>query len=225
MFFDMLQGLFTLFVAPYPNPTNSDDTERLGIHQGREIIGVFIVEIILKCLLADAGVEHNHRTHKLRELFGKLPDGYKMKIEQEYRNVINGYNVNAWSVEQFLNSLAEDPITQTRYFWEPHDMGNGDKDVVVGWLIYDTYNVVCALMTFFPTWDEEWVALPFPYYISPKELYRLSNFPHCQCNIELVGKVFFPRAPGCLPVERFYRCPDTHEVLERGPQNKRDDTR
>ena len=191
-YFYALGGLFDLFVAPHPDPKDVQDTDSLGFHQGKQIVGLFIIEIILKCFLADAKpnvkFKGKYDNHKLAFLFKELPEEYKISIEQEYQKIISGHNVNLQfcRIEGFLKSLGDEPLTRTRYFMEP------DKDgcVHVGWPIYDTYNVVCALMLSFPDWDEDWVPKPFPYYISSQERQRLGGvYPHCMHDIKLVDTI------------------------------------
>ncbi len=115
-----MEGLLTLFEAPFPH--KRDDPRRLGFQVGRQILGLYIVEMLLKYALDSSGVTHGTH-HNLYDLFRKLSRQRRRAVERKYEQILNSNTEWTWDVaksaDSFLQYLGENAITDTRYFWEP----------------------------------------------------------------------------------------------------------
>jgi hypothetical protein len=115
-----MEGLLTHFDAPFPH--KHDDPRRLGFDVGRQIIGLYIIEILLKYALDDSGATYG-LNHNLHELFMKLSRQRRRAVERKYAAILNSGTEWAWDVaeaaDSLLQYLGKDAITATRYFWEP----------------------------------------------------------------------------------------------------------
>ena len=115
-----MEGLLSLFDAPFPH--GPDDPRGLGFNVGRQIVGLYVVEMLLKCALDDCGVPHG-KNHKLHKLFRNLSPDNRRAVERKYIEVLNSRAEWVWDVAKSADSLLEylgkDAITDTRYFWEP----------------------------------------------------------------------------------------------------------
>ena len=114
-----MEGLLTLFEAEFPH--ESDDPLRLGFGLGQQIIGLYIVELLLKYALDDAGSSHG-KGHNLPDMYRKLPRHRRRAVQRRYTQLLNSEVDWTWdiaeTVESLLSYLGENPITDTRYFWE-----------------------------------------------------------------------------------------------------------
>ena len=115
-----MEGLLTLFLAPFPH--GPDDPRRMGFAQGKQVVGLYLVEMLLKYALDDAGTSHGQH-HNLQELFRNLSRQRKRAVERKYKDILNSEFDLAWDVAETVNSLLSylggNAITDTRYFWEP----------------------------------------------------------------------------------------------------------
>ena len=115
-----MEGLLTLFEAPFPH--GKDDPRKVGFNVGQQIVGLYIVEMLLKYALDTSGASHGSH-HNLHELFRNLPRQRRREIERKYTQILNSRMEWAWDVAETAGSLllylGENPITDTRYFWEP----------------------------------------------------------------------------------------------------------
>ena len=115
-----MEGLLVLFDAPFPH--ESDDPRRMGFSVGRQIVGLYIIEMLLKYALDDSGSSHG-QNHNLHELFRNLPRPRRRAVQRKYLEILNSEVPWAWdvaeSVDSLLRYLGENAITDTRYFWEP----------------------------------------------------------------------------------------------------------
>ena len=63
--------------------------------------------------------------HNLLSLFKKLPRLRRRAVANWYKKVLSNRVSSTWdyaqSIEKLLNHLGDDPITETRYFWEGQD--------------------------------------------------------------------------------------------------------
>ena len=118
---------FTMGALDYfntPVPAQPDDYRRMGVVIGRQIVGLYIVEILLKRALVEEGIQPPHH-HGLLELFRDLPGPKRQAAESKYQEILVHRVEDGWdfqkSVESFLEYLGNNPITDTRYFWDrPH---------------------------------------------------------------------------------------------------------
>ena len=116
-----MEGLLDFFNAPFPHKPN--DPRELGFKVGRQIIGLYIVEMLLKYALDTSGVTHGLH-HDLHQLFMQLSSQRRLAVERKYKQILNSRTKQTWdvvkSVDSFLRYLERDPFTDTRYFWEPN---------------------------------------------------------------------------------------------------------
>lgn len=106
-------------------PYIRDDPQEIGYKIGRQIIGLYIVKMLFKYALDNAGIEHG-KHHNLHHLFMYLLNDRRKAVEQKYKEILNSQLKETWdvanSVDSLLKYLGKNPITDTRYFWEPrHD--------------------------------------------------------------------------------------------------------
>ncbi len=115
-----MEGLLDVFNAPFPHERN--DPREAGFNVGKQIVGLYIVEMLLKYALDDIGGMHGQH-HNLHDLFRKLPRQRRRAVERKYTEILNSTMDWAWdvakTVDSLLRYLGRDPITDTRYFWEP----------------------------------------------------------------------------------------------------------
>ena len=114
-----MEGLLTLFQATFPH--DADDPRRMGFGLGQQVVGLYIVEMLLKYALDDAGVPHGQH-HNLQDLFRNLSRQRKRAVERKYKDLLNSEFDWAWDVAETVDSILEymgnNAITDTRYFWE-----------------------------------------------------------------------------------------------------------
>ena len=93
----------------------------MGFFVGQQIIGLYIIEMLLKYAL-DAGAPHGQH-HNLHELFRNLSRPRRRAVERKYTEILNSEVESEWDIaktaESLLQYLGENAITDTRYFWEP----------------------------------------------------------------------------------------------------------
>ncbi len=115
-----MEGLLTLFDASFPHDVN--DPRKMGFEVGRQIIGLYIIEMLLKYALDDSGASHGQH-HNLHELFRNLSRPRRRAVQRKYTEILNSEADWAWDVAEtvdlLLHYLGENAITDTRYFWEP----------------------------------------------------------------------------------------------------------
>ena len=115
-----MEGLLTLFEAPFSH--DGDDPRWMGFAVGQQIVGLYIVEMLLKYGLDNCGSSHGQH-HNLQELFRNLPRPQRRAVQRKYSEILNSEVAQAWdvveTVDSLLDYLGENAITDTRYFWEP----------------------------------------------------------------------------------------------------------
>ena len=121
-----LEGVLDYFNVPFPH--EPEDPREIGFGVGKQIVGLYLIEMILKYALDDAGKPYD-RSHSLRDLFLILPSERRSAVEDKYSQILSNGVSETWdfasSVESFLEYLGDDPLTDSRYFWErerPHNM-------------------------------------------------------------------------------------------------------
>ena len=119
-----LEGLLTHFEARFPYDAN--DPRQMGFRVGQQIVGLYVIEMLLKYALDNAGVPHGQH-HNLHQLFMHLSRQRRRTVERKYTEILNSEVESAWDVaetaESLLSYLGENALTDTRYFWEP-DLGS-----------------------------------------------------------------------------------------------------
>ena len=121
-----LEGVLDYFNVPSPH--EPEDFRNTGFGVGSQIVGLYLVEMLLKHALDDLNKPYDH-SHNLLDLFGELPEPSRWAVESKYSQLLSDGVSEAWdfasSVASFLEYLGDDPITDSRYFWErerPHDI-------------------------------------------------------------------------------------------------------
>ena len=116
-----MEGLLTLFDTEFPH-AERNDPRRVGFGLGRQLVGLYIAEMLLKYALDDYSGGHG-MGHNLYDLFRKLPRQKRRGVERKYKEIINSQFEWAWDVAETVSSLLEylgaNAITDSRYFWEP----------------------------------------------------------------------------------------------------------
>ena len=122
-----LEGVLDYFNAPFPHEPE-DPRHKIGFGVGRQIVGLYLIEMLLKHALDDVNKPYD-RSHNLRDLFDKLPLPNRQAVEKKYSEILSGSISQIWdfasSVASFLDYLGDDPMNDSRYFWErprPHDI-------------------------------------------------------------------------------------------------------
>lgn len=116
------EGLLELFNAKFPY--DDDDDRKIGFSLGRQVVGLYLIELLLMYALDDSHITYRS-DHNLRKLFGLLPLHKRRAVERKYRELLYNRHKSAWdfakTAESFLQYLGQNPITDSRYFWKrPH---------------------------------------------------------------------------------------------------------
>ncbi len=119
-----------LHLLNLPCPDSPADVRAVGFSVGKTILGLYLVEILLKDALVDLHIKFDYN-HNLHQLFELLPKGKRSDIEQRYSAVLHNQierTVNhAATARNFLKFLGNDPITDARYFWTAERFHNVEK--------------------------------------------------------------------------------------------------
>ena len=114
-----LAGILDYFNVPFPH--GQGDPRKVGFDIGAQIIGLYLVEMLLQYKLDDLAIEYEH-DHNLQALFNSLPESCRHDVESKYDQLLAHSVEQAWdfqrTVDSFLAFLGDDPITDCRYFWE-----------------------------------------------------------------------------------------------------------
>ena len=91
---------------------------------GKTILALYLVEVFIKRALEDSGETYGYN-HNLHRLYKRLPKEKRDDVEEVYCEIFPSEerqkrpnSENLESVAVFLKSLGDDPITETRYFWD-----------------------------------------------------------------------------------------------------------
>ena len=113
------EGLLTLFHSEFPY--EKGDNREIGFVVGRQVIGLYLIEVLLMYALDDSSRPYK-ATHDLSYLYGLLPIHKKRKVEKAYSELLGIDFQETWdfakTAESLLNYLGENPITDSRYFWK-----------------------------------------------------------------------------------------------------------
>ena len=122
-----LEGMLDYFQMNHSYDDAQKDPRVLGWTIGRQIIALYLVEMLLRIDFERRGITRNISTHNLGHLFRKLPKDRQDRVEQIYIKILNNECEWTWdvcrTVESFLNFLGKQPIVATRYFWQQGDKG------------------------------------------------------------------------------------------------------
>ena len=117
-----LAGLLCYFNvrAPYA----ADDPRFFGFGVGKRIIGLYLVEVLLKYGLDDTDRRFT-RSHNLLALFNRLPPHTRRSVAAKYDESLPHYVTETWdycrSLTTLLDSLGDQPLVSTRYWWDRED--------------------------------------------------------------------------------------------------------
>ena len=99
----------------------------LGWDIGRQIIALYLLEMLLKTYLERRDVTHVINTHNLALLFRRLSKNRRDTVEQIYTQILNSEVEWTWdicrTVECFLDFLGKNPIGKSRYPWQQQHIG------------------------------------------------------------------------------------------------------
>ena len=122
-----LEGMADYFQVNHSYGKAKDDHRALGWDIGRQIVALYLVEMLLKIDFERRGVTRNINTHNLAHLFRKLPKDCRDTVEQLYTRILNSEFEWTWdvcrTVECFLDFLGKNPIGKTRYPWQQQHVG------------------------------------------------------------------------------------------------------
>ena len=114
-----LEGVLDYFNTPFPHEPR--DPRRIGFGVGRQLVGLYLVEMLLKHALDDSKKPYGRRRN-LHDLFSRLPEHERIAVEGKYKQLLADGVAEAWdfarSVESFLIYLGDNAVTDSRYFWE-----------------------------------------------------------------------------------------------------------
>ena len=116
---EWFEGLLDYFDARLT--AGSEKRQAIGHAVGRQVIALHMIEMILKCAIERVTSPYG-QTHNLHQLYVGLPEAIQRAAENKYKQILSDEASTAWdvarSVEAFLEYLGDDPIGDTRYFWE-----------------------------------------------------------------------------------------------------------
>ena len=139
-----LEGLLDYFNAPFPHEPK--DPRELGFVVGKQVIGLYLAELLLKYALDKSNRPHG-RKHDLYNLFRNLPRTYRQRVEKKYSELLFHSVDETWdfakSVESLLQYLGDNAITDTRYFWEQSRSRLGPESIMFSTQIL--YQLIYAL--------------------------------------------------------------------------------
>ena len=99
-----MEGVLAHFETKFPYA--ADDPRRLGFGVGQQIVGLYIVEMLLKYALDNAGVPHGHH-HNLHQLFKNLSRQRRRAVQRKYTELLNSEFEWAWDVAETADSLLQ----------------------------------------------------------------------------------------------------------------------
>ena len=104
-----------------PSPYGPEDPRALGFGIGRQIIGLYLIESLLKYALDVAQTSYD-RGRSFKGLFSALPEQDRRDVEGKYHQLLADGVAEIWdfggSVASFFDYLGDDPMNDSRYFWE-----------------------------------------------------------------------------------------------------------
>ena len=125
-----LEGLLDYYRVEFPY--GEDDPRWPGFSVARQIIGLHLVELLLKYALEELKIGYA-KDHDLGTLFATLPADRREAAERKYAEILRGSAREAWefsrTIESLLAYLGKDAITAARYFWEPQENRSGDASI------------------------------------------------------------------------------------------------
>ena len=110
---------------------DASDPRRLGLAIGRQIIGLYFLEILLK--YAHRRFPHGHN---LDHLYSSLPKLKRQEVEDKYQELLAAGIEETWdfarTADTFFDYLGKNPITEARYFWEDQFRRPEDEPFILG---------------------------------------------------------------------------------------------
>ena len=114
-----LEGVLDYYNTPFPHEPR--DPRRIGFGVGRQLVGLYLIEMLLKHALDNSRKPYGRRRN-LRGLFRRLSEHERIAVEVKYQQLLADGAAEAWdfarSVESFLTYLGDNAVTDSRYFWE-----------------------------------------------------------------------------------------------------------
>ena len=114
-----LEGLLEYFNVRCPHDVN--DPRYVGFQLGQRVVGLYLAEMLLKYALDDLQRPFGNG-HDLLSLFNILHRADRRAVERTYQAILGNHVPWTWdyarSVDSLLQYSGNNPITETRYFWE-----------------------------------------------------------------------------------------------------------
>ena len=124
----ILEGLMDLAYTP-----SVHEQLQPGWNVGRQIVGLYLLELLLKKHLQDTNAGTGE-SHNLLGLYQKVGRVQRDKIERRYSELLRHVEWT-WdvckTVPSFLEYLGTDPITDTRYFWSRKRSDREDESILI----------------------------------------------------------------------------------------------
>ena len=116
----VFEGVLTYLDRPCP--LEEGDPRGFGWVLSQQILLLYLAEALIKSYL-DSGKMKFNSNHNLLNLYERIPELVRSKIERKYASLVRARLEWTWeearTVKQLLQYLGVNAITDTRYFWEP----------------------------------------------------------------------------------------------------------
>ena len=135
-----MEGLADYSQVSSPYESVEKDHRTLGWNIGRQLVALYLVEMLLRIDFERRGITSGTATHNLASLFRQLPKESQKNVEKVYTCILNNEVRSTWDVCQtaisLLDFLGKKPITKTRYPWQQQHNGTLYSPAILRPLIY-----------------------------------------------------------------------------------------
>ena len=122
-----MEGLADYSQANHPYESIKNDHRALGWAIGKQVVALYLIEILLRIDYERRGITRGTSTHNLARLFQQLPKKSRETVEAAYQRILHSEVQWTWdvcrTVASFLAFLGKAPIVKTRYPWQQHPEG------------------------------------------------------------------------------------------------------
>ena len=122
-----MEGLADYSQANHPYESVKNDHRALGWAIGKQVVALYLIEILLRIDYERRGITRGTSTHNLARLFRQLPKKSRETVETTYQRILHSEVQWTWdvcrTVQSFLAFLGKDPIVKTRYPWQQYPEG------------------------------------------------------------------------------------------------------
>ena len=138
------------YFTQQPSTTAKENT-RLGFAIGRQMVGLYLIEIALKFALDERTIKYT-KSHNIEVLFSSLPEDVRERLRCRYVRILHSEPGHAWgfqaSIDDLVRHLAGDPITVTRYYWDSRTTKRGIVQFNPAMLVALVDAILCELHGF-----------------------------------------------------------------------------